>query len=194
MTIQLPKNHLIAMKCAEWEKEKKYSDPDKVLERVFQQSNADFESVFIKINLLNSVYSTNISNDNILKLTMFINKNHVKLDKLISEGSIEAVNLLAYNKQTSVNLFSFATKFCSFSNLYHYPIYDQLVNNMLWQYKKQNDLNFMRKNIEASAKTERYKNFKKLIDELIKKSEIDDTYTYKDLDKFLWLTGREIKW
>ncbi len=193
----LPSNDLIDASIKAWKNEDIYEKPEEVLVTVFSnKTNSDFTKVFTKVSILNSVYSTNLYNKDVLAITDWIVANHVKFDSKVKKGDPSAVWDLANNGTTGI-LFSFATKFCSFSNPQEYPIYDSKVENLLWEYKK---IGVFDQVIERSdlyhgyrceiknndLRENRYVVFKELIDELFVYCNLNEEYKYKGLDRFLW--------
>jgi len=63
--------------------------------------------------------------------------------------------------------YSFATKYCSWHQPDKYPIYDSLVERLLWAYRKEHTFADFRR------------------------SDLQD-YQIKELDKFLWYTSKDL--
>lgn len=197
MENSLPSNDLIGDSIKAWNSEDIYEKPEEVLVSMFSNKiNSDFANVFTKVSILNSVYSTNLYNKDVIAVANWIVANHVKFDSKVKKGDPSAVWDLANNGTTGI-IFSFATKFCSFSNPKEYPIYDSKVENLLWKYKK---MGIFDRVIERSdlyhgyryeiknndLRENRYVVFKELIDELFMYCNLSEEYKYKGLDRFLW--------
>jgi hypothetical protein len=109
---------------------------DRALSRLFAQfrANTDIEEVLLKVATLNSLYNTNIFSvaavaDQIVSLD---------IDPRLAEGSPEIVEEIAVVR-LGTHLrrnYSFATKYCSWHAPNHYPIYDNLVERLLWRTSK----------------------------------------------------------
>ena len=82
--------------------------------------------------------------------------------------------------------YSFATKYCSWHAPRHYPIYDSLVERMLWTYKQSTGFqDFARQDLQ------RYPTFREVIDAFRTHFGLLE-FSYKELDKFLWKHAREV--
>jgi hypothetical protein len=90
------------------------------------------------------------------------------------------------------NYFSFASKYCNWHNPTAYPIYDSNVEACLWHYKNQEGSTF------AGALAERgigfprygynYAQFVRIVNAFRDGYSLE-SFTYKQLDKFLWSLG-----
>lgn len=86
-----------------------------------------------------------------------------------------------------IDFYSFATKFCSHHNPVAFPICDTLAINALYAFKKRDRFyNFTKHSLIN------YQNYVKVIDEFRKYYGLTN-YSYKDIDKYLWLIGKELK-
>jgi hypothetical protein len=110
----------------------------------------------------------------------------LRIDSQLATGSLDAVDLIA-NVDISGKQrrnFSFATKYCSWHNPVSYPIYDTQVDASLWAYQRQ-DLfaPFARQDLRNYATfftvVTAFRTFYGL-----------DELSFKQLDKFLWLSGK----
>jgi len=82
--------------------------------------------------------------------------------------------------------YSFATKYYSWHAPHIYPIYDSFVDQLLWAYQKQEKF--------AAFKREEllvYTRYREILDKFLEHYALKQ-FGYKDLDKFLWLYGREV--
>ena len=139
----------------EWE-EKGHQILDDALNELFKKypSNKDMNSVIIKASALNSIYHTYIVN-------MYGFSKHIteinNIDELIKEGKEEIIKTLG--EFEGKNNYSFATKYCSFSNPEKFPIYDRNVNLMLWKYTEiDNFYNFKKKDLKDYTKIKKNNN------------------------------------
>lgn len=191
--------------CNEYWKKEYFLKPEKILERLFQEyGNEDFDEVFIKCTMLNSVYNTNLYNSEIIELSKWIVKNAGKVDKVLTKNQLIEEDLRIVDEMTKYqdnmkndmnrrknNPFSFTSKYFSFSRPNDFPIYDSFVEKMLWIYQKNGVISkYNRSDLTSKTKKEsRYVFFKDRIDELMKQSKVTNL-SYKDLDHFLWFQGK----
>ncbi len=76
--------------------------------------------------------------------------------------------------------YSFASKYCHWHQPDKYPIYDNLVENMLWAYHKHfNFGTFRRDDLQY------YCQYKEIMDDF-KKDYGLTRFSYREIDKFLW--------
>jgi hypothetical protein len=84
------------------------------------------------------------------------------------------------------NFYSFATKYCSWHNKDSYPIYDSYVHKVLVAYRNRDKFsNF------NSIDLRDYEKFKKIMVDF-KTTYLLTNHNLKEIDKFLWLYGRDI--
>ena len=87
------------------------------------------------------IYNTNLRHIEKEKLAKYLDKNRMELMKLIEIGDAKAVRMIAGNYREKLDktkyryLYSFASKYCSFSNSIAYPKYDNCVKKALKAYK-----------------------------------------------------------
>jgi len=83
------------------------------------------------------------------------------------------------------NNYSFATKYCAWHNPSAYPIYDTFVDKMLWAYRRQDQFDsFLHQDLL------KYDRFRQIVRNFQRHYHLT-TYNIKDIDKFLWLAGKE---
>lgn len=188
----IPTTDLVDKSIKIWNETLYYNGPEQVLEYLFMAREDDYEHTFNKCFFLNAVYGTRLSRKDLEIISKFISKNEI-LNKYISDGNCKAVEQIAFESGTLKRNFSFATKYCSFSNSEQFPIYDNLVENILWEYQKEEHLDkYKRTDLKENlSKDNRYPLFKKKIDEF--KSIFSLNCTYKELDRFLWMLGKTIQ-
>lgn len=107
------------------------------------------------------------------------------IDSALSAGSPEIVDKIAkVTIQGKVhNFFSCATKYCSWHNPKSYPIYDSRVDKYLWSLQKQERFT------ESRFAHDELWDYPKFLEIM---SSFHDHYghgsfTFKEIDKFLWL-------
>jgi len=145
--------------------------------------NAELVDVLLKVSCLNDFYSTNIYD------THAVAKHITRLD---IDGALDGGDLSLVNKMGPVkvgsktrNFYSFATKYCSHHRPDIYPIYDSYVDKMLVHFKKRD--NFAK---FTASDLKDYPTFVALID-AFKAYYGLDAFTRKQIDAYLWLTGKQ---
>lgn len=173
---------------------KEYGVYDDVLIRLFKNSDNDnYDNVFCRVGLLDLIYSTGIQRFNkggIDTVTRHIIDFHEEIDaaktaKTIDTDIYENLMQVTYKNVSAMtgaenNIPVFASKFLSFTNPEVYPIMDSIVKKVI--------------GVRDAAGYEEYcgklKEFiEKKITPVIK--ELDIEYSLKDIDKFLWMWGKE---
>lgn len=173
-------------------KETHYSKIDIALNHLFGQRGDNYlneSDVILKCAVLNAYYGTRIMNIYAVAEYYFkiIQENH--LAEQISKGSLDVVEKLRKvtlgNDGKEMDFYSFATKFCSFSNPDAYPIYDKFVDMMLWELQNRDHFSsFNRKELRY------YPTFVRVINDLKRFYKLDQA-TYRQIDNMLWLAGKE---
>lgn len=172
-----------------------YRDEEKILKHFFRErftTNTDFYEILTKVTLLNDFYSTNIMAPRYIARRI----KKLDIDKRLKDRDTKLVKEIAefkFIERTENNpdkiktrvFYSFATKYCHNSNPEAYPIYDRNVAYILKSYKKQD--NFYKFN---NSDLKNYKQFKNIIDEFKKYYRLENL-SYRDLDHFLWIYGKE---
>lgn len=170
-----------------WDSLENYTSQESSLKKLFTQTypfNKDLDDVLIKVCALNDFYSTNI-------FSPFVVAKHIvglNIDDNLSVDDLEIVNKIARVKMKggkTKNFYSFATKYCSHHKPTIYPIYDSYVEKVLLHFRRRNSLlKFENKDLRVFPL---YRNI------LIKFSNLYglDTFDLKQIDKYLWQTGKE---
>ena len=144
----------IAKALKKWQKDAKIRETEKLLAELFTTSQGstnhapiigNFNVEYTKISVLNTVYSTHLSGEDIYRYADLLTNHEYfeedylrkryhyacNIEKLISDGSSDAVMYITvalkerYKGDTESTKympryhFSFATKYCSFAHLYH---------------------------------------------------------------------------
>jgi hypothetical protein len=150
--------------------------------------NTSLDDVLIKVSTLNDFYSTNLYN-------VFAMAKHIvnlNIDERLERGDTSVVTDIASGhglKHTKsgkeIQFFSFATKYCSHHRPLIFPIYDSYVEELL-VYLKDIDgfASFSREglhNIDVFLRT---------LNRLMKFYSLE-SFTLKDIDKYLWQYGKE---
>ena len=186
-------------------KDKRYSFDNKVLKKLFagglKQEPEDF---YIQVVMLNSSYSTRMGADECYKMADYLQVHKEKLQQAINSVKIsQAVSFIdqmkndvTTNKKSgslSKFYYSFITKL--FSNVQRYssnsekddfPIFDNIVCRMLKLFKKLGLID-----IAAGFDFTDYAQYAGLMRGL--KNSLDADVTYKELDNYMWWTGKKIE-
>ncbi len=140
--------------------------------------------------LINTLYSTHIDASDFAALTYGIFKIR-ELKNRLNAGDItlvsEIAGLLKTDDEKKKGYISFASKFCAFHNEAKFPIYDRISREMLAKINK------------TQSFTERfnkdkipYEKYVKIYNSFIKKFGLEEL-TYREVDKYLWSVGKELK-
>jgi len=172
-----------------------FDSENKILEEALQElfrqypRNTQPAQVLLKVTALNTLYSTQIPLYRASIPTIFDVAEHIVtlgIDSDLERGDDGLVSRLAKTEVLCKKVYfyySFATKYCSWHNPNAYPIFDSrvyaylchLVNNDCLDRFSQNDL-------------WDYPNFKKVIEKFQERNRLGE-FTFKDIDKFLYLQG-----
>lgn len=186
MNIIKPSVNQVSMYLDKWGSLDNYVQQENSLRKLFIETyplNSDMDDVLIKVCSLNDFYSTNIfSPFNVAKHIVDLD-----IDQRLMDHDMNVVNDLALVKigEKTKNFYSFATKYCSHHSPEHYPIFDSYVEKMLIYFNKQDQF--------ASFRRDDLRDYSIYYDVLIKFSMFYqlDAFTLKEIDKYLWLAGKE---
>jgi hypothetical protein len=167
--------------------EKKFDEENGPVEWVLRQlfekfpENTDFGEVVVKTKVLNVLYFANVLAVNVVAKHI----TDLGIDPDLKAGKAEIVDRIAEVRLSGDKIrhyFAFASKYCSWHNPTKYPIYDSNVEACLWCYKKQDGFTtFARYGYgypEFKRRVNAFRDFYGLT-----------SFTYKQLDKFLWSLG-----
>jgi hypothetical protein len=151
--------------------------------------NSALRHVLLKVAALNSLYATNIFA--VFQVAKHIHSLEIDprltaQDRTLVED-IAWVHISANKKRRN---YSFATKYCSWHCPEVYPIYDSLVDGLLWRYAVETSF-FDMERVGRSDFWVDYPTFVHIL------SAFKDYYSLQDvpirqIDKFLWLYAREL--
>lgn len=182
MVLPAPTIEVVKSEGYEFDREPSIRLTEDTLAQLWTQfpHNIDISHVLLKVLSLNQLYSTRIRVIDVGPLARHITG--LRVDPLIADGSPRAVDLIS-SRDGLRKYFSFATKFCSWHNPSAYPIYDGNVDECLWSYQKQDKFaKFRRKDLvnyeKLLAVVTAFRDFYGL-----------DSFSFKQLDKFLWRVG-----
>jgi hypothetical protein len=179
-----PNTELVRRECQEFDADPVTGLADRMLVRVFQKfpANSHPEHVLLKVVVLNRLYSTSIYD--VTGMTAHIVASAI--DRDLNQQAIDAVTKIS--KATLGGqlrrTYSFATKYCSFHRPDTYPIYDSIVEDMLWRYRQRDRFSdFRRSDLRV------YATFLQVMIDFRKAYCLDDC-SFKQIDKVLWRLGR----
>lgn len=154
-------------------------------------SNNNLDEIYAKITALNDLYSTHVR-------YLYEVANHIlsvkNLDERLAIGDLTIVNEIASvpvvnakGDEKVYNYYSFATKFCTFSNPEAYSIYDSYVEKVLREFNKIDSF-FNPKEL----KFRNYEDFNKILNLFREKyNTVFTGFSRLDIDKYLWLLGKK---
>ncbi len=186
VNIPTPNNEQVNLYLNNWNQLENYTAQEKALNKLFwdlYKYNNDIDDVLAKVAILNDFYSTNIFD------TYTVAKHIVDLDidERLSQGDLTLVKDIACVeiKSKSKYLYSFATKYCSHHYEEKYPIFDSYVRKVL--------VYFRNKDSFACFKEKELKNYQMFYEVLneFKKFYNLKNFSLKEIDKYLWLLGKE---
>ena len=143
--------------------------------------NKQIEDVLIKCSTLNDFYSTNI-------FSIFPVAKHIldlDIDIRLQEGDLTLVNDIADVKELNRKFYSFASKYCSHHCPDKFPIYDRYVDRVLMHFKKVDKFAEFKK-----VDLKDYNKFNNVLGEFKVYYSLEK-YSLKELDRYLWLLGKE---
>jgi len=159
---------------------------ESTLAELFQQypDNSDLRHVMLKVVAVNSLYHTCIYA--IDAVARHIHAHAKEIDPALAAGSREIVDTIAKVTVQGKphNFFSFATKYCSWHQPEKYPIYDSRVDRYLWELQARSPFApaFIHPHLWDYPRFHTimvaFRDFHGLAG-----------FTFKDIDKFLYLQG-----
>ncbi len=166
-----------------------YKDENE-LKRCFLKSVNDEGVIDSRVRTLNAQYHVHLWEKHIREIIDFLKGEGSSFEEMIHKDDPTVVKKLA--ERNSINCFVFATKYCSFVEQNKYPIYDSLVARVLMYFHKQRPLIDGNLNFEEIRKNADYETFKNIVDEF-RRQYCLERCSYKDIDKFLWLVGKNLR-
>jgi len=188
MSVNIPKpsNDEVEKYLDNWKKLTNYVDQENSVKKVFSlyPNNNDINEILIKVAVLNDFYSTNIYKTYEVAKYIFA----LKIDDRLKNNDLNLVKDIAsitFDDKTSKYYYSFATKYCSHHKPDIYPICDGFVRKVLMYFKNIDKFN---KFIKEDLKN--YIKFREIIISFLSYYNLNK-YTFKEIDKYLWLLGKE---
>ena len=184
--LPIPTSKLLSQAVARFDSDARYGPSDSVLSRVFshQPNNDVLQDILIKVVLLNGLYNTNV----FAVTAMALHIQNLGIDPELAPASPDLVDKIAWLKigENSRRHYSFATKYCSWHRPAEYPIYDSLVERLLWAYRAQHSFaQFARQDPQD------YPKFKAILTKFRSYFELEEV-SFRELDKFLWFTSKDL--
>ena len=186
VNIPSPNKKIIEKYLVKWDNlEEHYIWQEKSLYKLFREdykNNTDLNEILIKCSCLNDFYSTNIFSIFSVAKNIF----NLKIDKRLNDNDPSLVNDIAHVKINGVDktFYSFASKYCSHHND-EFPIYDYFVDKMLIYFKNKDKFSKFKKDDLKD-----YVKFRNILIEFKKFYDIEE-YSLRDIDKYLWIAGKE---
>jgi hypothetical protein len=161
---------------------------DQALARVVEcyPRNDELATVLLKVTAINALYYTNVQA--IVALARHI---HAKsIDQRLASGDpilVDDIACLTLTSGKCMRFYSFATKYCHWHNPKAYPIYDQYVDWLLRRYNKESRFDKF-----TAVDLRHYPRFKAIVEAFREHFGLQ-ACTFKEIDKFLWLYGKQMK-
>jgi hypothetical protein len=182
--LQTPTAETVRTACERFDRENELIE--QTLSELFQQypRNDDLRHVLLKVAAVNALYHTCIyALDTVAR---HIHAHAPEIDAALEAGSHEIVDKIAKVRvQGKVhNFFSFATKYCNWHQPEKYPIYDTRVDHYLWTLQQQKAFTpaFHHPHLWD------YPKFHGIV-VTFRDAHGLGTFTFKEIDKFLYLQG-----
>ena len=146
--------------------------------------NAVLEHVLLKVTAINDLYDTNIY----ATFTMAHHIHTLAIDEDLAAASTEIVDRIAAATFSDKprNVFSFASKYCSWHDPLNYPLYDAYVEKLLLAYRRKDKFAKFK-----NPDLRHYTDYKKIVSNFRHYYGLQ-RFSFKELDKFLWLYGKTL--
>ncbi|MBO4582291.1 MAG: hypothetical protein J5701_08445 [Bacteroidales bacterium] len=181
-----------------YDKMESYRIQEDILQRLVHDypNHKNKAAVEVKVKLLNLLYSTYILATNRMTEHIFGIKN---IDARLKKGEntlVKEIALLSIDGK-SYDFYSFATKYCAYHNPTSFPIYDNIVANVLTKLFEDGNLSpytyTTKKNVANGyskalfqEKLRDYDFFLKVYDTFMKEYGLWGKLTYREVDAYLW--------
>jgi hypothetical protein len=185
----LPTADLVLAACRKFDEENKIVE--QALTDLFSQypRNDNRPHVLLKVVALNRLYSTQIFA--VHDMARHIYEQHQDIDSALENKSPEIVDGIATftvsTAQKEFTNYCFASKYCSWQKPASYPIWDSRVRRYLRCQRQTPFAAFL------GAKPDRWERYQEFVNIMTKFIEFYGlgSFTFKEIDKFLWLYGGE---
>lgn len=189
-TLTVPNSDLVREACQQFDRENDVTETALAALLAAHPANTNPSHILLKVVALNSLYSTRILA--VLKLAHYIADLGANLDSALASGSPEAVASIARagNGDSDLSFYTFATKYCNWHRPNLYPIYDSRVDKYLWVLKRQGI--FSCEALSSRDDLHVYPQFCVVMTAFREQFGLG-SFTFKEIDKFLWSQG-EVIW
>ena len=170
---------------------KRFDDENSIVEQALRDlfgqypHNNNEAHVLLKVVALNRLYSTNIYA--VHHMAHHIFQQAEEIDSALAAGSPIVVDKIATGKKRTT--YSFASKYCSWHRPDKYPIWDSRVRAYLQSLRRSlkntDDAGLLGTNPYFWNV---YPEFVELVSKFQRRYKVDE-FTFKDIDKYLWLYG-----
>lgn len=181
-----PTKQLVEQYLSDFRRSERYFLADQAITTLFNMlpANKSLDHVLLKVTVLNDLYGTNIYGT-------FDMARHIcslPVDAALRERSTNIVDQIANVTFSgkSRQVFSFATKYCSWHDQDNYPLYDFYVDKLLMAYRSKDKFA-----VFAKIDLRRYASYKIAVSSFRDHYDLNE-YSFKQLDKFLWLYGKHL--
>lgn len=182
LSLNAPCESEVNLYLEKWKKLDKYVVQENALNYLYtivSNKNTSLDEVLIKVNALNTFYSTRIFN--VVPIAQRIVQ--LDIDKYLETNDLSLVDKI--DGELGRSIYSFATKYCSWHKPNVYPIYDKYVCLVLDYFKNTDHFaNFSRKDLRN------YQEYYRVYFEFIHFYKLDGC-ELKSIDKYLWQLGKE---
>jgi hypothetical protein len=185
--LRTPTPELARAACDEFDQEN--GVVEEALKALFghYRDNTAHHHVLLKVVALDRLYWTNIFAVHDVARHIYGQAQYI--DSAIADGSADVIDRIAKVTIRSSGKvrynYSFATKFCSWHNSEAYPIWDSRVDRYLWTLQKQDHF---APSFSANADLWGYLKFRTVV-EAFRNFYGLGSFSFKDIDKFLWSEG-----
>lgn len=183
--LPLPNEELVRTYVRRFDEVPGYAVTDRALSKLFSffPRNDSLEEILLKVATLNSFYGTNI-------LALHAVAEHIhacNIDDKLSSNDLNVVEEIAKvtTRGKARRHYSFASKYCNFHYPEAYPIYDSFVDQTLWRFQQRDEFSHFRR----SELFQSYSTFRRVIEDFRNYYSLTGL-TLKEVDKFLWLSGK----
>ncbi|MBO4459892.1 MAG: hypothetical protein J5778_04460 [Clostridiales bacterium] len=153
----------------------------------------DNEYIYIKVSLLNDIYSTHLSNNDKKTIVNIIMGFQSSIESKVYDPNLVFEICQVCKGNNIGETYSFVSKYCSHHNEDLYPIYDRYVVTMLLWYrelaKEESNVVFDFKDECVAKNSGKYNCYRNVLNQFRQQFGLE-SYTYKEIDKFLWKAGK----
>lgn len=181
-----PTKQLVQQYLRQFRLDPRYFLADQAITKLFEKfpKNQELDDVWLKVTVVNHLYGTNVYNT-------FDLAQHIvscRIDNELRRGSSAVVDQIADVTLSGKrrHVFSFATKYCSWHDRDNYPLYDYYVQRLLVEYKRKDSFAQF-----TSADLRFYSSYRAIVAGFREFYGLG-SYSFKALDKFLWLYGKDL--